>query len=188
MLKKLDAIRTGDDGQAVLEFSDKTTVTMKQNTEVTIEELVWEETAKQVGLNMTAGELKAFIKTPSDFKVKTPTAICGARGTVFYIFIQGTDTRVFVDEGSIDFTSTVTGDSYVVIQGMESVAAVTGELSEPRELTGDEKAAVIAGWEAGLVAELYSEPETPPQGDNLDMPEQQITQENPAKENEASRI
>ncbi|MCM8761230.1 MAG: FecR family protein [Candidatus Omnitrophica bacterium] len=188
VLSKKDGIKTAEDGVARLEFPDTSSVTLKENTEVSVEELVWEEAAKTVGINMTAGQLKVLIKTPSDFKVKTPAAICGARGTVFYIFIEGADTRVYVDEGSVDFTSTISGDSYVVIQGMESIASVTGEMSQPRKLTGDEKAAVLAGWETGPIAELYTEPEVSNQDNLGDMSQQEMTQENPAQENKASRI
>ena len=191
-----DAVKTGEDGKAALEFPDKTSLILKPQTEIAVEELVWEEAAKKVGLKMTSGSLRTLINTPSEFKIKTPTAICGARGTLFYIFIQGTDTRVFVDQGSIDFTNTVSGDTYVVVQGMESIASVTGELSQPRELTAEEKAGVIAGWEAGLAAEHYMEPEGDNKNDAGDVTrqetgeiiQQQATGENASTENEMSRI
>jgi hypothetical protein len=194
-LAKEDSIRTGEDGKALLEFSDNSSLTLKPGTEISIDDLVWEEAAKKVNVGMTAGALKVLIKTPSDFKVRTPTGICGARGTVFYVFVVGTDTRVFVDEGAIDFSNNISGNTYVVIQGMESIASVTGTLTEPRELTGAEKEAALAGWDPELVGEAYSEPGI----DNArdpgtlseeygDFTSQQIIQENPAQENEASRV
>jgi hypothetical protein len=164
---------------------------LKPNTEITVEELVWNDTARKAGLNMPIGELRAVIKkvnAPSDFKVKTPTAICGARGTVFYIMTTGTETRVFVTEGAVDFTNPATSNTYVVVQNMASISEISGTVTEPRELTGAEKDQALAGW-SGVIAETYT---APPAGDNTaddkgDVSTQfdtvQGTPENPADEN-----
>ena len=86
LLNKKDAIKTQQDGRAFLEFPDKTSMTLKANTEIAIDELVWSDTARKVGINMSIGELKTMIQKvdkPSEFKIKTPTAICGAQGQSF---------------------------------------------------------------------------------------------------------
>jgi hypothetical protein len=188
-----DAIKTGENGQAMLQFSDKSTVALKSNTEVIVEELIWNDKARKAGLNMPIGELRAVIRkidTPSDFKVKTPTAICGARGTVFYVMTTGTETRVFVTEGAIDFTNPASGNTYVVVQNMSAISELSGSVTEPRELTGDEKAQALAGW-SGVIGETYTEPpagdppaggDDTPQGDQLDP-----TPENPAQENKGQQ-
>lgn len=191
-LNPSDSIKTGGDGQAMLQFSDKSTVAVKPNTEVIIEELVWNDTARKAGLNVPVGELRAIIKkmdTPSDFKVKTPTAICGARGTVFYILVTATETRVFVTEGAIDFTNPASGNTYVVVQNMTAISELSGSVSEPRELTGDEKAQALAGW-SGVIGETYTEPPAgdPPAGDGPGGSDPLgSTPENPAQENKGQQ-
>lgn len=156
-----DAVKTGDNGLAMLIFSDKSSVALKPNSEVTVEDLAWNETARKAGLNMSAGEMRVIIKkvdAPSDFKVRTPTAICGARGTIFYVIVTATGTRVFVTEGAVDFTSISGDSSYVVVENMSALAEITG-VSEPRELTGEDRERALAGW-GGVIAETY----TPPAG------------------------
>lgn len=185
-LNTSDAIRTGENGQTMLQFSDKSTVALKQNTEVVVEELVWNDTARKAGLNMPSGELRAIIKkmnASSDFKVKTPAAICGARGTIFYIISTGTETRVFVTEGAVDFTNPASGNSYVVVENMAAISELSGSMTEPRELTGEEKEQALAGW-SGVIGETYTDPTGGEGGtEGGDMENQGGTGENPGVEN-----
>jgi len=168
VLKPSDAIKTEENSAALLEFSDKSTVALKQKTEVLIEELAWTDASRKAGLKMSIGELRAILKktgTDADFKVKTPTAICGARGTIFYVMTTGTETRVFVTEGSVDFTNPESGNTYVVVQNMAAISELSGSVSEPRELTGDEKEQALAGWD-GVIAETYTDPSGNNSGNN----------------------
>jgi hypothetical protein len=158
-LKAKDAIKTGDDGKALLEFSDKSSVALKKNTEVTIEELSWTDAARKADLNVPSGELRAIINKvggPSQFRVKTPTAICGARGTVFYVMVTAGETRVFVTDGAVDFSNANGENTYVVVENMQAISDATG-VSEPTELTGAEREQALAGWD-GVIAEPYTEP------------------------------
>lgn len=184
-IKQQDVIKTGDDGQALLVFSDKSSIALKPKTEVSVDELVWTEVAKKAGLSMSAGALRAIVKkidTPSDFKVKTPTAICGARGTVFYLVVTPSETRVFVTDGAVDFSNVDGGNSYVVVQNMAAIAAISGTVTEPRELTGAERDEALAGW-SGIIAETYTE--VPPENrQEPDITENSaVIPENPAQEN-----
>jgi len=172
---KHDVVRTEADSNAVLEFADKSSVTLKPNTEITIEELVLDKTVRKVGINMPVGELRSIITkvdTPSEFVVKTPTAISGARGTVFYVMFDGTNTRIFVTEGSVDFSNANGENSVVVIENMSSIASGDGTVGEPRELTGEEREQALAGWLGGAIAEFYTPPEGGGNtGEDLDAPE-----------------
>jgi len=187
-LKAKDAIKTGDDGKVLLEFSDKSSVALKKNTEVTIKDLVWAGAIRKAELNMPTGELRAVISKiggPSQFKVRTPTAICGARGTVFYVMVVGNETRVFVTDGAVDFSNAAGGNTYVVVQNMTAVSNLSGTVSEPRELTGAEKEQVLAGWD-GVITEPYSAPEGQV-GNEAFNDDSQVTPENPG-EKPASQI
>ncbi len=187
-LKAKDAIKTGDDGKVLLEFSDKSSVALKKNTEVTIKDLVWTDATRKADLNMTIGDLRAVINkagSPSQFKVRTPTAICEARGTVFYLIVTGTETRVFVTEGAVNFSNAAGGNTYVVVQNMTAVSNLSGTVSEPRELTGAEKEQALAGWD-GVITEPYSAPEVQV-GNEAFNDDSQVTPENPG-EKPASQI
>lgn len=159
-LNQKDSVKT-EDGKALLEFTDKSSVTLKPNTEITVDELVWDNTARKVNINLTAGQLKTILNkvdTPSEFKVKTPTAICGAVGTIFYVIVLPDGTGVYVEEGLIDFLNTLSGQSYTVYQGQRSDAGADGTITEPQTLSADEVNQLIADWGMMPVAEPYSEP------------------------------
>jgi len=179
-LKKQDYIKTEADSTAILELPDRSSLSLSANTVILVEELVWDNALKEVGVNMSSGGLRAIINkigTPSKFRVKTPTAICGARGTVFYIVIEGDSTRVFVTEGSVDFTNIGTGDSFVVVENMTALATMTGT-EAPTEITGDQKQAVLDAWE---------DTENPPADEGEErineVQKKDVTLENPAQEN-----
>ena len=113
-LNQRDELKTGLDSKVALEFPDRSGITLKSNSEISIEELVWDNMAHKVGINMNSGELRTIIKkvnTPSEFKVKTPTAICGARGTIFYLRVLAYITSLFAVEGYVDFINTINNKS-----------------------------------------------------------------------------
>lgn len=175
MLNKKDAIKTEADGKAYLEFPDKTSMSLKPNTEIAIDELVWSDTARKVGIKMSIGELKTIIQKvdkPSEFKIKTPTAICGAQGTIFYVVVFANGTGVYVEEGLIDFLNTISGESYAVYKGNDAEAHNDGTSTAPRELTKEQVDQIISGYDMEVVAEPYEESgETPPGGDPQFAPE-----------------
>lgn len=187
-LKQQDYVKTEADGKVVLELSDKSSVSLKRNTEIMIEELAWDSTARKAGINMTSGQLKTIIKkvnTPSDFKVKTPTAICGARGTIFYVIIYENGTGVYVEEGLVDFLNTISGESYSVYKGMTSDSRQDGTTTAPREISKEEVSKIVSEYDVQLVAEPYSEPagnNTPGDvlADEFNAPD--VTPENPASQ------
>jgi len=184
-LKPQDSVKTGEKSNAILAFPDKSSFSLKPMTEITVEELIWDNKEKKATVDMDEGELRAIIKklnTPSEFKVKTPTAICGARGTIFYVTATLTETMVYVSEGTVEFTGAISGESYNVVEGMAAVSSADGSVSEPQEAPAEEKAAVTSGYDTGLVAEPYTEPERPAPGaaaaEEVAAPE--VTQENTA--------
>jgi hypothetical protein len=104
-------------------------------------------------MESTAGNMRvnivAKVTGKSTFKIKTPTAISGARGTIFYLIVTETETRVFVADGSVDFSNPATGDTFVVVQDMTSLSSATGT-TEPVELTGEDRDAVLAIYNESL--------------------------------------
>ena len=187
-LKAKDAIKTGDDGKALLEFSDKSSVALKKNTEIMVKDLVWTAAARKAELNMSMGDIRAVINkagVASQFKIITPKAICFARGTVFYVMVTGNETRVFVTEGAVDFSNAAGGNTYVVVQNMTAISDMSGTVSQPIELTGAEKEQALAGWD-GAITEPYSAPEVQV-GNEAFGDDSQVTPENPG-EKPASQI
>lgn len=163
LLVENDSIKTEAEAKALLELSDKSTISLKPNTVVTIEELILNDMARKIGVNMSVGELRAIVKkvdTPSEFKVKTPNAITGAVGTIYYVFYKNEVTKICVAEGSVEVTDPLTGETYTVIEGMVLTINADGSITGPEEISDTELAELMAGWEILPTAEPY----TPPAG------------------------
>ncbi len=155
MLGSGDKIETKDNGKAEIKIANGNTLNMTPNSNLTLSKLTSDPATGEYDnlLESKAGTIRAHvaakIKGKSSFKIKTPTAMCGARGTVFYIVVTATGTQVFVTDGSVDFSSPSTGDTFVVVEDMAALSSATG-VSEPVELTGADKDAVLAAYEASL--------------------------------------
>ncbi|MBN1526340.1 MAG: FecR domain-containing protein [Candidatus Omnitrophica bacterium] len=132
------------------------------------------------------GEVRAKVEKlrgKSKFQVKTPTAICGVRGTTFYMVVSPTgETRVFVADGTVDMTNPATGNTFVVVAGEAALSSVDGTLTE---LTGEEKDAIIAEYEAVAGGEIPGEIVVPEAPNQIDDP-QSITENMPTQEGGAT--
>jgi hypothetical protein len=90
-----DKISTGDKSFAVLQFVDGAKVTVRPNSAVVVEQYVYDGEGDDVGtLNLVEGGLRiitgAMAKTnPESYKVRTPVALMGVRGTEFAVMLCG---------------------------------------------------------------------------------------------------
>ncbi len=89
-VKQGDSIRTELDSQAVVEFADQASLTVKESSQVNIAEYHWDEqagTGRSI-INFLQGAFRAVSgligkKDPNDYAVNTPVATIGIRGTDF---------------------------------------------------------------------------------------------------------
>ena len=90
-----EQVVTADRSFAVLQFVDGAKVTIRPNSAVTVEEYAFNgNDADAATLNLVEGGLRvitgAMAKThPENYKVKTPVALMGVRGTEFSIMLCG---------------------------------------------------------------------------------------------------
>lgn len=181
-LNQKDSIKTEADGRVYLEFADKSSLSLKPDTEVTTEELILDAKARKINVVLKAGQLRTIVNKvnkPSEFKVKTPTAICGVRGTKLYLKVSDIETRSYAEGGIIDFTNTTSGESQEVGDGMTSVSSVDGSISDPEPIPGDIKDDITSGYLDGPVAEPYTEPVTD-ERTATDITAPEVTEETPA--------
>lgn len=178
-LNQADSVKTDACSSLILEFPNKSTIYLQPNTEITIEELVWNDTARKVGINMTGGQLRTIIKkvsTPSEFKIRTPMAVCGARGTIFYVRSSAAGTSVYTSEDSVDVFNPADGNTYTVPAGMMLTINSDGTVVGPVEVSDMD----LKDW-TECYTDTGAEPYTPPEGGapaNVAPPE--VTQEGSA--------
>lgn len=121
-------------GATTLELPDKSSISLKPDTEVSVDEIVLDNAARKLKVNMAKGELRMIITkvtTPSDFSVKTPNAIYGATGTLFYVKDTTTGTSVYVADGSISVLNPADGKTYNVVAGMTMTFNADGTVIGP---------------------------------------------------------
>ncbi|MDP2167435.1 MAG: FecR domain-containing protein [Thermodesulfovibrionales bacterium] len=104
-------IKTGTDGWASVELSDGSKLTLANGTELEITEFVIGKGKKDGVFSITKGKLRASVTRLAgekvNYKVKSPTAVAGVRGTEFMIMTEGPANVFFGNEGSAD----VSGDA-----------------------------------------------------------------------------
>ena len=92
-----DKISTGDKSFAVLQFVDGAKVTVRPNSAVIVEQYVYDGEGEDNGtLSLVEGGLRiitgAMAKSnPESYKVRTPVALMGVRGTEFAVMLCGDD-------------------------------------------------------------------------------------------------
>jgi hypothetical protein len=90
-----DEITTGDKSFAVLQFVDGAKVTVRPNSAIIIEDYVYNGTDEDVAtLSLVSGGLRVITgamakSNPENYKVRTPVALMGVRGTEFAVMLCG---------------------------------------------------------------------------------------------------
>lgn len=98
-------IKTGADGWTVLSLADGSRLTLANNTEIELTELITGK--KREGLfTILQGKLRAYVLGIAgetvDYRVKSPTAVVGIRGTEFMMMTQGLANVLFGNEGMVE--------------------------------------------------------------------------------------
>lgn len=104
-------IKTGADGWVILTLTDNSKLTLANNTEFELTEFVIGKKRKDGVFSISNGKLRAsIIKLAGekvDYKVKSPTATAGIKGTEFMMMNQGLANVFFGNEGTVE----ISGDS-----------------------------------------------------------------------------
>ena len=115
-------IKTGPDGWAVLSLSDKSKLTLANNTELEITEFVVGKDKKDGVFSVTQGKLRASVTKLAgeqvNFKVKSPTAVAGIKGTEFMMMTQGLANVFFGNEGQVEITGADTASKPLTVDAM----------------------------------------------------------------------
>lgn len=100
-------------------------VKLSENTVFTIDEL---QSSPQSSNNfsLAAGKMRAIAASAglgNRYKVMTPSAVCGVRGTDFGLWAQpGTSEQAFVNQGVVEFIKTATQEAITLTDGMAADA------------------------------------------------------------------
>ena len=125
-----DKIRTGKSGfTAVIFIDDKTTLKLKENSEVVI---TGQRTAASISkkINMDAGTIRAKVsKQNTDFVIQTPTSVASVKGTDFWMITDPVSgDQVIGLEGLVGLVNNETGVEVDVTEGMTGMSTPDGQV------------------------------------------------------------
>ncbi len=158
-----DSIETGENGLVEIKFDNGCGLNLKPNTHLKITRLVMDPKSGEYQnlFDASSGKIKARIenlKGKSTFEVRTPTAICGARGTIMYVDVLPTMTKTFFEGGNGYILNVLNGINKSVGMGQSSYADNNGGMGNSTSPSDGERGDFTEGWNAGNGTEGYSSP------------------------------
>lgn len=130
LLKPGQQIRTGDASKAEVLFSDGTQVNLHANTEFLLES----DDGELSSYRLSIGRVKAFFKKYAQrrFRVRTPNAAAGVRGTEFVMETSDENgTALVVLEGEVEFRSADGSKRVTVRQGELAIQTADNKMRGP---------------------------------------------------------
>jgi len=100
-----DKLRTASQSKLIVTMVDKSRLTLGENTRLEVAQ--YQVAGEPEGLlQLSRGRLRAFVtdlfsSRSESFKVRTPTAVAGVRGTDFIVIVHATYTQVIVLQGEV---------------------------------------------------------------------------------------
>ena len=118
-----DTVRTGDDSRLRIELIDGSIMSLGERTDTTLDEFEFVPKKKRrfAFFKVALGKVRLFARNlvrfrERDFKLRTPTAVLGVRGTLVLVWVQSkTITKVVCLEGAIELANLARPEDYVVL-------------------------------------------------------------------------
>ncbi len=162
----LDLDETDFDARLELQFDDGSTITIGEDTALTIDEMVFDPKTnlRNISLRLTVGTLRVSAakntNPNSAFNVITPTSIAGVRGTEFNVLVaENGATRIITFEGAVGvralLPSEARPESRAEARPGAKPGVKTGDPSAPAEEPAEEvvvEAGQTTAMEAGVTA------------------------------------
>lgn len=107
-LYKGDTLTTSSKSRISIRLNDESIIIMGPDTKLTLSRSIYDpdKRIRATFLKMTIGKARFWVKKlidykHSDFRIKTPTAVAGVRGSDFTVFITDTDTLITAFENTV---------------------------------------------------------------------------------------
>ena len=169
-LYEKDVVKTQRGARLRITLKDNSIVSVDENSTIDLAEYKFEPQKKRrrAFFNMMSGKIRVFAnrlagyKTKS-FRVKTPTAICGVRGTVFMIeIVNNVATIITCFDSQVQVANNNDPTNFLILDAGLKTQILGGDApTQPIEATDEEIEQFKQELkEAGFVIEEYTEPET----------------------------
>ncbi len=137
-----ELVRTGPQAQAELKLDDNTKLALGPDAELRLDEYAvgTGNDAKSIGLKLLKGTLRFLTgnNASESYKIETPSATIGVRGTVFDVYIgPGGDTFVLLHKGEVEVCSQTRSCRPHRNRGRVVQATALGVVSQPMKWTAN---------------------------------------------------
>jgi hypothetical protein len=159
-----DKVETAEDGMTSLMFDNGNIIQIQPGSRIMFSILKKDPKTGEFDntFEVDSGKVKAVVEKigkGSNFRVKTPTALCGVRGTVMYVNVAQGATQAFYEGGGGVVTNPVSGDTTFVESGQNAISTSTGAISAPVATSTEAMMTLDASYSYGVAADGYSSPE-----------------------------
>jgi len=136
-----DMIVTPEEGLALLQFLDESTISVAADSELVINRFIFDPAKfdRSTFLSMGSGKSRFWVRklqdyTRSEFKVKTKTMIAGVRGSDFVLVARPDFSEAFALENTVlEIASLAAPDKVVVLRSFEKIRVNLGQEASPIE-------------------------------------------------------
>lgn len=164
ILDEGDKIETEKDGRVSILFENGNVLDLQADSRILLATLQRDPRTGEFDNTFESdeGRIKAVVEKlgkKSAFRVKTPSALCGVRGTVMYVNVTAGSTQAFYEGGGGIVTNPVSGNTTLVESGQNTVSTIAGTISTPTITPADTNMKLDASYNYGVVQDNYTAPE-----------------------------
>ncbi|MFH0732361.1 MAG: FecR domain-containing protein [Candidatus Omnitrophota bacterium] len=162
-----DNLKTDKDATAVVCLDNGNMIYCQSGTELGVETLNYDQNnfeSSNGSLKFVVGGGVAQQSTGqvATVQVRTPTAVCGVRGTVMYVNTQEGSTRSFFEGGDGFMTSTISGETADIVAGQNATIDVSGVISAPVYTSNEQREGLDQTWVMPVVDNYATKTESSP--------------------------
>jgi len=163
-IKAGDEILTKHNGKIEIMLNNGNVIKLKPNSHLIVKKITRNNLTGDYEnfFEVTKGKVWAKIEKlegKSSFKIKTPTAIAGARGTIIYLVVFPDMTMILFEEGQGFYESTILDETFTVEPGSIYKLDDSGTVVEKLDSQSDEYQDITSGWDLDFgTGEGYSPP------------------------------
>jgi hypothetical protein len=168
VVSEKDILQTASDGKAHIRMSNGNSLFLEPDTEVRAVTLRQDASTGnfESTFEVPKGRIRGIVdkmSKESTFQVRTPTVVCGVRGTFLEVRVEPSvdaatpgQTQAFFEGGAGFVSNPLTGETQEVAAGQNVTADARGVISSPMETLSQERSEMVQDMAASLGAGAFS--------------------------------
>ncbi len=144
VVKTGDTVATGAKSIAVVQFGQSSIISLKENSNFTVEVLIAAQEADTITITQKIGSsFNKIVKKGTKYSLQTPTSVAAVRGTSFMCTVSDKGSTIKLSSGWVKVIPVIQGnakeDAAVEIDAGKKIEITETAVSAPQELTKEEQ-------------------------------------------------